>query len=62
MHSARKTVAAIAHAHGEDLEVISKMLGYRSTEHTRSYLGITQAKVNALRTKYSTGIKRVTLK
>jgi integrase len=41
MHSARKTVAAIAHAHGEDLEVISKMLGHRSTEHTRAYLGIT---------------------
>ncbi|HGG8756754.1 TPA: tyrosine-type recombinase/integrase, partial [Enterobacter cloacae] len=60
MHSARKTVAAIAHAHGEDLEVISKMLGHRSTEHTRAYLGITQAKVDALRTKYSTGIKRGT--
>lgn len=45
---------------GEDLEVISKMLGHRSTEHTRAYQGITQAKVDALRTKYSTGIKRGT--
>ena len=58
MHSSRKTVATIAHSKGEDLEVISKMLGHRSTEHTRAYLGITQAKVDALRTKYSTGIKR----
>ena len=58
MHSARKTVATIAHNNNEDLEVISKMLGHRSTEHTRAYLGITQAKVDALRTKYSTGIKR----
>ncbi|VUC89378.1 integrase family protein [Raoultella terrigena] len=58
MHSSRKTVATIAHAKGEDLEVISKMLGHRSTEHTRAYLNITQAKVDALRTKYSTGIKR----
>lgn len=58
MHSSRKTVATIAHLKGEDLEVISKMLGHRSTEHTRAYLGITQAKVDALRTKYSTGIKR----
>ncbi|MDK6764679.1 integrase, partial [Klebsiella aerogenes] len=62
MHSSRKTIASIAHAQGEDLEVISKMLGHRSTEHTRAYLGITQAKVDALRTKYSTGIKRVTLR
>nr|WP_269150448.1 tyrosine-type recombinase/integrase [Enterobacter hormaechei] len=60
MHSSRKTVAAIAHAHGEDLEVIGEMLGHRSTEHTRAYLGITQAKVDALQTKYSTGIKRGT--
>lgn len=60
MHSSRKTVATIAHSKGEDLEVISKMLGHRSTEHTRAYLGITQAKVDALRTKYSTGIKRGT--
>ncbi|MGH4942453.1 tyrosine-type recombinase/integrase [Klebsiella pneumoniae] len=58
MHSSRKTIASIAHSKGEDLEVISKMLGHRSTEHTRAYLGITQAKVDALRTKYSTGIKR----
>lgn len=58
MHSARKTVATIAHNNNEDLEVISKMLGHRSTEHTRAYLGITQAKVDALRMKYSTGIKR----
>ncbi|MEA4676634.1 tyrosine-type recombinase/integrase [Klebsiella pneumoniae] len=58
MHSSRKTVATIAHSKGEDLLVISKMLGHRSTEHTRAYLGITQAKVDALRTKYSTGIKR----
>lgn len=58
MHSSRKTVATIAHSKGEDLQVISKMLGHRSTEHTRAYLGITQAKVDALRTKYSTGIKR----
>ena len=58
MHSSRKTVATIAHLKGEDLEVISKMLGHRSTEHTRAYIGITQAKVDALRTKYSTGIKR----
>ncbi|HHS9967486.1 TPA: tyrosine-type recombinase/integrase [Raoultella ornithinolytica] len=58
MHSSRKTVATIAHSKGEDLEVISKMLGHRSTEHTRAYLGITQAKVDALRTKYSTGIMR----
>ena len=58
MHSARKTIATIAHSKGEDLEVISKMLGHRSTEHTRAYIGITQAKVDALRTKYSTGIKR----
>ncbi|HBQ5834835.1 TPA: integrase [Klebsiella pneumoniae] len=58
MHSSRKTIASIAHSKGEDLEVISKMLGHRSTEHTRAYIGITQAKVDALRTKYSTGIKR----
>ena len=37
MHSSRKTIASIAHAQGEDLEVISKMLGHRSTEHTRAY-------------------------
>lgn len=60
MHSSRKTVATIAHTKGEDLEVISKMLGHRSTEHTRAYLGITQAKADALRTKYTTGIKRGT--
>ena len=58
MHSSRKTVATIAHSKGEDLEVISKMLAHRSPDHTRAYLGITQAKVDALRTKYSTGIKR----
>lgn len=58
MHSSRKTVATIAHNNHEDLEVISKMLGHRSTEHTRAYLGITQAKADALRTKYTTGIKR----
>ncbi|WP_375141911.1 tyrosine-type recombinase/integrase, partial [Klebsiella pneumoniae] len=37
MHSSRKTVATIAHSKGEDLQVISKMLGHRSTEHTRAY-------------------------
>ena len=48
----------IAHAYGKDLEVICKMLGHRSTEHTHAYLGIIQAKVDALRTKYSTEIKK----
>ncbi|ROS10812.1 hypothetical protein EDF82_3290 [Raoultella sp. BIGb0399] len=32
----------------------------RFTEYIRAYLGLTQAKVDALRTKYSTGIKKGT--
>ncbi|CAM3823463.1 tyrosine-type recombinase/integrase [Rouxiella silvae] len=57
MHSIRKTVATMAYKAGEDLAQISHMLGHKSIDHTRAYIGVTQKASDTLRQKYSTGIK-----
>lgn len=56
MHSSRKALAAEAFRNGVEIEVISVMLGHKSSQHTLRYLGITDDRVNSVRRSFSSGI------
>ena len=47
-HSVRRSKPAHLYAAGEDIALISKLLGHKSLASTIEYLGITQAKAEAV--------------